>query len=149
MNKENLNYLTDNVLLQQFLINFIPGLPLFYALKTILNVSTGDGFTAFLIVIAVSWVLGLILEILLFNKQHKMRFDQENNINKTQLHYLLIVKFAIGIVLSLTLALVVFVIGNVDNPAFDEDIFLPILFKRLIIVILSVTAWIHFKKKLD
>ncbi|WP_299833512.1 hypothetical protein [uncultured Tenacibaculum sp.] len=149
MNKENLNYLTDNVFLQQFLINFIPGLPLFYALKTILNVSTGDGFTAFLIVITVSWVLGLILEILLFNKQYKMRFDQENNISKTQLHYLLITKFSIALLIGLLFGFTAFFIKSIDNHAITATIALRSFLKGLIVIILSIVSWIHFKKKLD
>jgi len=65
----------QTVILNQFLIHFIPGLILFYQINQYLNITTGEGMLSLLIIASMSWVLGLIFESICFAKQFKKRLS--------------------------------------------------------------------------
>ncbi|WP_298514425.1 hypothetical protein [uncultured Kordia sp.] len=68
MDNNKINSFFNDILLDKFILNFVPGLILFFVLSTFIGVSTGQGLTIFLIVTSVSWVLGVLLEMIFFKK---------------------------------------------------------------------------------
>lgn len=68
MDNNKIKAFFDEIILDKFILNFIPGLILFFVLSTFIGVSTGQGLTIFLIVTSISWVLGILLEMIFFKK---------------------------------------------------------------------------------
>lgn len=149
MNKENLNYLTDNVFLQQFLINFIPGFPLFFIIKQTVLFSIDGNLTSFLVVSSFSWILGLILEIVLFNRHYKKRFEEGYTFQKKQFHYLLITKLSIAIVIGSFLGFIFLLFLGMGKNIVESNFIGRQIISGFIVSILAFISWIHFKKKLD
>lgn len=73
MEKEKLNYFLNNVILDKFLLNFIPGVILVYKLALFLGFPIREGMLSFLVVTSFSWILGMILELVFFNEKYQMR----------------------------------------------------------------------------
>jgi hypothetical protein len=73
--KTNIEIVKDFIF-SQFLVNFVPGLILFYVCIDLLNVSTGEGITSFLILTTVSWTLGALLEFMFFRKVFFLRWSE-------------------------------------------------------------------------
>ncbi|AXG67920.1 hypothetical protein KORDIASMS9_00102 [Kordia sp. SMS9] len=73
MNNEKINAFFNDIFIDKFLVNFVPGLILFYALYSFISFSTGDGLLSLLIITIISWILGLLLEMVFYGKTYKNR----------------------------------------------------------------------------
>lgn len=145
MNKEKITYITEQILMKNFLLNFVPGLPLYLTLSSLIGVSSYDGMTSLIILITISWTLGLCFEILLFNNYYKTKVHLTNEKN----HYLLIAKFSLAICFAFIIELILLMIDSADNNLVSEKAISRILLKKGIIVVLAVLSWYHFKSKLN
>lgn len=75
MDNKNINDFFKNILLDKFLVNFIPGLILFYALTNVVSIWVGDGLITLLIVVSTAWTLGVLLEMFVFRKAFYARWQ--------------------------------------------------------------------------
>lgn len=78
MNNKAITEIVKDLLFSRFLVNFIPGLILFYVCINLLSVSTGEGISSFLILTSVSWTLGVLLEFVFFKKAFFSRWGNGN-----------------------------------------------------------------------
>jgi len=86
MDNNKINTFFNEIIFDKFILNFIPGLILFFVLSTFIGISTGQGLTILLIVTSVSWVLGVLLEMIFFkkaflNKREGKAFTRTENLN--------------------------------------------------------------------
>ena len=144
MDKEKISYLTDEVLMKKFLLNFVPGLPLYFALDNIIGLPSFEGLSAFMMVITVAWTLGLCFEILLFNTYYKTK----TNLTNENSHYLLISKFSLAICFAFIIEFILLIIESVDNDMLTEKTISRIALKKGVIVVLALISWFQFKGKL-
>lgn len=73
MDNNKIKTFFDEIILDKFILNFIPGLILFFVLSRFVGGGMGEGLTVFLIVISVAWVLGILLEMIFFKKAYAAR----------------------------------------------------------------------------
>ncbi|KAB8154094.1 hypothetical protein EZY14_006565 [Kordia sp. TARA_039_SRF] len=73
MNNEKINAFFNDIFIDKFLVSFVPGLILFYTLYPFISFSTGDGLLALWLIIIISWILGLLLEMIFYGKTYKNR----------------------------------------------------------------------------
>ena len=104
MSKEKLQQLFNEFILDKFILNFIPGLILFYILRMIIKVSIGDGLSALLIITSFSWVLGLILEAILFRKAYQKR-REGGLMSRTETLNLLYAKIGVSVLLACVMSI--------------------------------------------
>lgn len=72
MKDNNFSELLNRYFLERFLLQFVPGITLYIGLYPLIKISSGEGMISVLIVGSLSWGLGLLLEILLFNKAYNL-----------------------------------------------------------------------------
>lgn len=73
MESEKINNFFNDVILGKFLLNFILGIILFYKLAITLGFPIREGVLSLLVVTSFSWILGMIIELVFFNKQYLKR----------------------------------------------------------------------------
>ncbi len=73
MNNKNINEFLKDTILDKFLVNFVPGLILYYVIAFSLNIGVGDGLISLVIITSVSWTLGMLLEMVLFRRAFNRR----------------------------------------------------------------------------
>ena len=66
MDTKKLTELLEEHVLGKFLVNFIPGLLLFYIVSSAVGLHIEEGLVSLLILTTASWTLGIILEIAFF-----------------------------------------------------------------------------------
>jgi hypothetical protein len=89
----------NEIILDKFILNFMPGLILFFVLTTFIRIPIGEGLTIFLIVASASWVLGMLLELTFFRKAYLRR--RENTVfTKSESLNLLFGKIGISILIA-------------------------------------------------
>lgn len=81
MNNKNITEFFQDIVLGKFIVNFIPGLILFYVLTMFIDVRTGEGLMSFVIVTSVSWTLGALLEFVFFRKAFFKRWLEGSSSN--------------------------------------------------------------------
>ena len=81
MNNKNITEFLQDIVLGKFIVNFIPGLILFYVLTMFIDVRTGEGLMSFVIVTSVSWTLGALLEFVFFRKAFFKRWQEGSSSN--------------------------------------------------------------------
>ncbi|MCH2033810.1 MAG: hypothetical protein MK202_09845 [Tenacibaculum sp.] len=145
MNKEKITYITEQILMKNFLLNFVPGLPLYFEFSSLIDFSSFEGIASLIILITISWTLGLCFEILLFDNYYKTKVQLSNENS----HYLLIAKFSLAICFAFIIELILFMIDSVDNSLVNEKAITRILLKKGMIVVLAALSWYHFKSKLN
>lgn len=99
MNTDKIKEFFNEIILDKFIVNFVPGLILFYTLTLFIKVSIGEGLISFLIVTSSSWVLGIILELIVFRKTYLKR--RENTTQPThEVLKLLYGKIGVSIIIA-------------------------------------------------
>lgn len=73
MDNNTIKAFFNEIILDKFIVNFVPGLILFFVLTTFIRIPIGEGLTTFLIVASASWVLGVFLELSFFKKAYFKR----------------------------------------------------------------------------
>ncbi len=76
MNSTKINQILNEIILDKFILNFLPGLILYYSLTSFITFSTGNGLISMIIVVSVSWFLGLLEEFLFFKRIFLKRREQ-------------------------------------------------------------------------
>lgn len=136
----------DNLVFDKFLLNFIPGLILFYVLTMFIDVSIGEGLTSFLIVASVSWVLGLILELVFFRKSYLKR-REENRLTKSDSLNLLFGKIGVSIVIACILWIDLEWLMNLfDNMNEKLVEMIRLIIKLLLFTIGGILLYIYYRK---
>lgn len=143
MDHKKLNDFLDEFIVGKFLVNFVPGLILFYALTSFINISVGgDGLTAFVIVVSISWVLGVLIELIFFrksfyNKANEVVFSRIQNI------YLLFGKLGICMVIGCLIC----IDADWDPEDNHRDLLniLKLVFFGIVGILLYLVYWKHRK----
>ncbi|MGB0870496.1 MAG: hypothetical protein ACPGSD_12935 [Flavobacteriales bacterium] len=163
MNNQKINTFLDEIILDKFIINFIPGLLLVLVSTTQWNIKIGDGITSLLTLTSFSWVLGLILELIFFRESYLKRRDGIIFNNKNKLN-LLFGKIGISILISCIFLIdtnwildvlnirnneEIIVNGRYQNKALDEANLAKIRqdIKLIFFVILGVYLFLFYKKR--
>lgn len=118
MNQNKINQLFNELVLDKFLMNFIPGLILYFCLHSFVPFTTGNWLTSFLILITVTWFLGFTLEFLFFQKTFNRRREVENFVLKESIS-LLFAKVAVAILISIVYSISHYVYA--DIPHYDRN----------------------------
>lgn len=63
----------NEIILDRFLMNFFPGLILYFLLTILIDFTAGEGIISAIIVSSTSWILGLIVELCFFRKEYSKR----------------------------------------------------------------------------
>ncbi|MFK7748851.1 MAG: hypothetical protein AB8B65_10695 [Kordia sp.] len=99
MDNNKIKAFFDEIILDKFLMNFIPGLILFFVVSRFVGGGMGEGLTVFLIVISFSWILGVLLEMIFFKKAFANRRGEKAYSNTENLN-LLFGKIGISILIA-------------------------------------------------
>lgn len=118
MNLSKINQFFNEVLLDKFIINFIPGLILYYCLHSFVPFTSGGWLTSFFLLLTVTWFLGLILEFLFFQKTFIRRRNENVFILKDCLTFLF-AKVAVAILIAIAYAICHYV--YLDIPHYGRD----------------------------
>lgn len=121
----------SKLVLNRFLIHFVPGIVLYFGLRDIIHLHLDRGLLEFIVVCSFSWTLGLILEIIFFKKIYKLKNDTEPVPNRTN-HYLLISKVGLAIVMIVGANIL---LGALEILQFSKD-----LHPRLVILLAIKTV---------
>lgn len=146
MNSTKINQILNEVILDKFLINFIPGLILYFCLHSFVPFTSGNWLTSFFILITVTWFLGLILEFLFFQKTFNRRREVENFVLKNCIS-LLFAKVAVAILISIAYSISHYV--YVDTPHYDRDQvnnFMNLIFESVFFGLLAVYFLYYYWK---
>ena len=101
MNNKNITEFLQDILLGKFLVNFVPGLILYYVLSAtwFMDIDTGDWLLSFLIVTSISWTLGALEELIFFRKAFLRRW-QEGTSNSSDNIVLMAGKIGIALLIA-------------------------------------------------
>jgi hypothetical protein len=102
MNNSTIKVFFNEIILDKFMVNFVPGLILFFVLTTFIRIPMGEGLTIFLIVTSISWVLGMLLEMTFFRKTYLARRENTAFTTSQSLN-LLFGKIGISIIIACVL----------------------------------------------
>jgi hypothetical protein len=122
MNNKNIREFFNDLLLDKFLVNFFPGLILFYVLTTFIKFSTGDGLLSLLIIVCTSWILGIFLEMIFYGKTYRDRRTGKV-FSITQSLNLLFSKIGLSIIITAIITLVVLLIQLDTEEVFETEMF--------------------------
>ena len=78
MEKNKISEVVTDLLFDKLLLNFAPGIILYYAIKSLQPFSEGEGLTSLIIIIASAWVLGALVETLFFQKSSIKRRESSS-----------------------------------------------------------------------
>ncbi|MEM6686728.1 MAG: hypothetical protein AAF617_13175, partial [Bacteroidota bacterium] len=73
MNNENIKAFFNDLFIDKFLVNFVPGFILLFSMISFLIFPTGDGLPWLFIIAICAWILGLLLELIFYAKTYKKR----------------------------------------------------------------------------
>ncbi|MNU90311.1 hypothetical protein D3C71_801750 [compost metagenome] len=145
-NKKTSEFLND-IILGKFLVNFIPGLIIFYVLTVFIDVKTGDGLISFLIVTTVSWMLGVLLELVFFRKIFYRRWQGEVSTSIDKIN-LLIGKTGVSIIIACVFCIDLDPILNTYNGWNNNIVkFIITFIKLLIFCIGGILLYRHYIKQ--
>jgi hypothetical protein len=99
MDNNTIKAFFNEIILDKFILNFVPGLILFFVLTTFIRIPIGEGLTIFLIISSVSWVLGMLLELTFFRKAYLTRRENKKFTTSESLN-LLFGKIGISILIA-------------------------------------------------
>lgn len=149
MNKERLDLLTKDYLLKLFLINFVPGMILYFGITKLISISTGDGFLSLIIICSFAWTLGLVQEMVFFNSHYKTKKTLAIELGTDFQYHLLIAKVGSALVIACLLSLFAFIIDVVDsNGRYDSDILKRTFFKTSLVFFIGIFLVIKFRIRL-
>jgi len=148
MNNSNINAFFNEIILDKFILNFVPGLILFYAVISFLGLSFDSGLAAFVIFISVSWVLGILLELVFFRKSYRIRREGKPQTVNESLN-LLYGKIGMSIlIMSVSMinipAIQLYLELFVDRGVGTEIYF--IVFKYLSIILVGLFLYLYYLK---
>ncbi|MBC8755774.1 hypothetical protein H2O64_13945 [Kordia sp. YSTF-M3] len=142
MNNSTIKAFFNEIILDKFMVNFVPGLILFFVLTTFIRIPMGEGLTIFLIVTSISWVLGILLEMTFFRKTYLTRRENTAFTTSQSLN-LLFGKIGISIIIACVLWIdIEAVIEYRGNTA--EAIFLIIRF--LVFTLAGLFLYLYYLK---
>lgn len=149
MKENNLIEILSKYFLERFLLQFVPGLILYIGINTITKISSGEGLISVIIVGSLSWGLGLLLEILFFNKVYLER-ESENGLSRKKIHYLLMDKLGISCLIAAILAFIISTTNFLEYWEYKTDAQMAESFiKRIVLIILGSLMWYRFNQKLS
>ncbi|MCI4669051.1 MAG: hypothetical protein MRZ79_13030 [Bacteroidia bacterium] len=150
--KENTANFINEYLMKGFILNFVPGIILFLGMMRLVLIATRDGFTSFVVVISSAWTLGLIQEILFFNKYYQRRGENTPGVKNFN-HYLLLAKTGSAIIISYILVMISllpdWIGGGIGRGYFEMELMLPLLLKAVLLMGFGLFLMNRFLKKLD
>lgn len=149
MNNEKINAFFNDIVLDKFIINFIPGLILLHVVSSFIGFSAGGtGLAALLIIASVSWVLGILLEMVFFKKVYHARREGKKHSISENIN-LLFGKLGISILIACVSWINVYEIklyfDHYRGRGDGAEIFF-IIAKFLIVVLIGVFLYLHYLK---
>ena len=149
MKENNISSLFNTYILQRFLLHFVPGIILYVGLYPLIKISSGEGLISLVIVGSLSWGLGLLLEILLFNSAYNQR-ESDSGLTRKKVHYLLLAKLGISCSIAGALAFVASTTNFLEYWEYKSDVQMAESFiKRIILIIVGILLWYKFNQKLS
>ncbi|PTX60946.1 hypothetical protein C8N46_105102 [Kordia periserrulae] len=148
MNNEKINAFFNDIVLNKFVLNFVPGLILFFTFSSFVNFSVSDGLLSLLIIVIFSWVLGMLLEMVFFKKvYHTRRTEKEANSNVNEHLNLLYGKLGISILIACLFWIDIEAIMNYFDRSYkDHTEAVFIVIKFLVVVLTGIFLYLHYLK---
>jgi hypothetical protein len=148
MNNEKINAFFNDIVLNKFILNFVPGLILFFTFSSFVNFSVSDGLLSLLIIVIFSWVLGMLLEMVFFKKVYRTRrTEKENDSTVNDYLNLLYGKLGISILIACLFWIdIQAIMGYFDRSYRDNTEGFFILAKFLIVVLTGIFLYLHYLK---
>ncbi len=146
MDNDKIKEFFNDIVLDKFLVNFIPGLILFYTLTLFVSISIGEGLISFLIVTSSSWVLGMILELIVFRKAYLKR--RENAIQNThEVLKLLYGKIGASILIACLFSIDLgWILNLFDYRTEDELKIIRLLAKFIVFIAGGALLYFYYRK---
>lgn len=146
MNNNAIKEFFNELVLDKFLLNFIPGLILFYVLTMFIPITVGEGLTTLLIVASASWVLGLLLELIFFRATYFARREGKKLTTNEQLN-LLFGKIGVSTIIACILSIdLVSALRIFDDGIAEEIAFSNPVVKFLLFGIIGITLYLFYSK---
>jgi hypothetical protein len=118
MNNKNINEFFNDLFLDKFLVNFFPGLILFFVLATFVSFPTGDGVLWLFIVAIGAWILGMIVEMIFYRKTY---IDRRAGATFTVNESLNLLFSKIG--LCIIIATIIYLVFKITQMVIYEDLY--------------------------
>lgn len=146
MNTEKINTFFNEIILDKFILNFVPGLILFFVVSSFVEFSISAGLSAFLIITSVSWVLGILLEMIFFRKVYLSRREgKAYNVSETL--NLLYGKLGISILITFVSWINIrAILFNTYNGRVDKSEVFFIIVKFLIVALVGLFLYLYYLK---